>query len=214
MMNVNDIRDRIVELSHQSAGDGEVQAKALGWLNAAYHELMDEVVAYLPPSLQRQENGVTAADGGMVLDEAPYRVLRVVDTGQGRVLDVVTPAMLMDIDPAGGATGAPRRCVVTGEGVRVHPAGAGVALAVLYVPVVADLTEGGVEDSIVLPPAYHYALVWGGLVWSALFERGFETQGELAIYQRQWADAKQRVKLGLMHGSVAGLKVQPFNWMG
>ena len=213
-MNVNDIRDRIVELSHQSAGDGEVQAKALGWLNAAYHELMDEVVAYLPPSLQRQENGVTAADGSMVLDYAPYRVMRVVDTGQGRVLDVVTPAMLMDIDPTGAATGDPQRCVLTADGVKVHPVKAGVELAVLYVPVVADLIEGGDESSIVLPPAYHYALVWGGLVWSALFERGFETQGELVIYQNQWSNAKQRVKLGLMHNTVAGLKVQPFNWMG
>ena len=50
-MNVNEIRDRIVELSHQTAGDGEVQAKALGWLNAAYHELMDEIVAFMLASV-------------------------------------------------------------------------------------------------------------------------------------------------------------------
>jgi hypothetical protein len=212
-MNVNDIRDRIVELSHQSAGDGEVQAKALGWLNAAYHELMDEVVAYLPPMLQQQENVPTGAGGEAVLADAPYRVLRVVDAGAGRNLEIVTPGALLDLDPMGTATGAPQRCVLTGSGVRIHPAAADVALTVLYVPVVADLAEGGIEATIVLPKAYHYALVWGGLVWSALFERGFGTQGELVIFQRQWADAKERVKLGLLHNTGASLRVQPFNFV-
>lgn len=210
-MNVNEIRDRIVELSHQSAGDGEVQAKALGWLNAAYHELMDELVVYLPPALQLREEVVTGVAGDTVLANVPYRILKVVDTGQGRVLEPVTPMDLMEIDPAGDAAGDAARFVVTASGVEVHPASEGVTLSVLYVPLVEDLVEGGPEASVLLPRAQHSALVWGGLVWSALFERGFESSMELAVYQRQWVDAKSRVKLGMLHNLASNLRVQPFD---
>lgn len=211
MMNVNDIRDRIVELSHQTAGDGEVQAKALGWLNAAYHELMDEVVVYLPPSLQVREQVVTGPIGEVVLGQAPYRILKVMDAGQGRALRPVTPGELVEFDPAGTMQGDPVRYVPTGTGVLVHPAREGVKLAVLYVPVVQDLVEGGAEASIFLPKALHHALVWGGLVWSSLFERGFGSSAEIGVYQRQWLEAKQRVKLGLLHNLTGTLRVAPFD---
>lgn len=210
-MNVNEIRDRIVELSHQSAGDGEVQAKALGWLNAAYHELMDEVVAYLPPALQVRETVVTAADGSVVLAKVPYRILKVVDASAGRLLDGVTPVEIMELDPSGVMTGTAGRFVATAGGVRVHPASAGVPLSVLYVPLVEDLSEGGAEASLLLPRAHHNALVWGGLVWSSLFERGFGSSAELQVYQRQWLEAKQRVKLGLLHNTASSLRVVPFD---
>lgn len=210
-MNVNEIRDRIVELSHQSAGDGEVQAKALGWLNAAYHELMDEVVAYLPPALQVMEEVATATGGEAVLAQVPYRVMKVVDKGQGRVLDAAVPAEIMAVDPAGTATGSPGLFTVTAAGVKVYPASADVNLRVLYVPLIVDLSEGGAEASLLLPRAHHNALIWGGLVWSSLFERGFSSGGELATYQRQWLEAKQRVKLGLLHNMAGTLRVQPFD---
>lgn len=200
-MNVNEIRDRIVELSHQTAGDGEVQAKALGWLNAAYHELMDEVVVYLPPALQRQESVTTNASGEAVLGFAPYRVMAVKD--ENGMVEAATPKQVLENEYSG-------RYVVTAAGVRVSPVRENAALTVVYVPEVADLEEGGSEASVALPKAYHYALVWGGLMWSALFERGFGTQGELLIYQRQWADAKERVKLGLLHNVGTGLRVEPF----
>lgn len=201
-MKVNEIRDRIVALSHQSAGDGEVQAKALGWLNAAYHEVMDEVVPYLPGALQRQESVVTAASGQALLAVAPYRVLAVRDEAAGRMLAAATPAQAL--------AGACGDYVVTASGVKLEPARENVRLVVLSIPVAADLVEGGSEESVVLPRAYHYALVWGGLMWSALFERGFGTQGELLVYQRQWAEAKERIKLGLLHNMGTGLRVQPF----
>ena len=210
-MNVNEIRDRIVELSHQSAGDGEVQAKALGWLNAAYHELMDEVVAYLPPALQVREDVLTAADGSVVLAQVPYRVLKVADAVTGRLLEGVTPVDIMELDPVRAASGSPVRYVVTANGVQVHPASLSTALSVLYVPLVEDLVEGGAEASILLPRVHHNALVWGGLVWSSLFERGFGSNAELQVYQRQWLEAKQRVKLGLLHNVGASLRVVPFD---
>ncbi len=206
-MNVNEIRDRIVELSHQSAGDGEVQAKALGWLNAAYHELMDEVVAYLPPALQVRESVAANSHGDVALAAAPYRVMKVAD-GQGRMLKGVTLAELMDLEAMGSTTAC---YVVTASGVRIHTAKDGDVFSVLYVPLVMDLVEGGAEASLFLPRVHHSALVWGGLVWSALFERGFNSSVELNAYQRQWVEAKHRVKLGLLLNLAGGLRVKPFD---
>lgn len=206
-MNVNEIRDRIVELSHQSAGDGEVQAKALGWLNAAYHELMDEVVAYLPPALQVRETVTANTSGEVALASPPYRVMKVAD-GQGRMLKGVTQAEVMDLEAAGSTA----LCfTVTVGGVRIYPAKSGAMYNVLYVPLVQDLVEGGAEASVFLPRVHHNALVWGGLVWSSLFERGFNSSAELNAYQRQWVEAKHRVKLGLLHNLAGGLRVKPFD---
>lgn len=206
-MNVNEIRDRIVELSHQTAGDGEVQAKALGWLNAAYHELMDESVAYLPPWLQVRTDVVTDASGQVVLGEGAYRVLKVLDKSRNKVLAAATPLQLME---AGNEGAGPSRYEVTAAGIRVHPVTAEVPLSVLYVPLIQDLKEGGAEASLFLPREHHYALVWGGLVWSSLFERGFGSNAEVQSFQRQWLEAKSRVKAGLVH-HFQGLRVQPFD---
>lgn len=195
-MNVNQIRDRIVELSHQSTADGEVQAKALGWLNAAYHELMDDILPFAPAALQVQEVVAVGADGQGATALPPYRILAVVDTATGSPLRVATPAEALAADPAGTLGGTYRLYVPTAAGVRLVPAGEG-AVTVLYVPQVADLAENGAEDAVLLPRAHHMALVWGGLVWSSLFERGFGTQGELAMFQAQWQRAKEGVKLAL-----------------
>lgn len=206
-MNVNDIRDRIVELSHQTSGDGEVQTKVLGWLNAAYHELLDEVASIMPAAVQLQEEIVTGSDGVGLLASPIRKVIRVMDLTDGLVLEVTTPAAAMD---ALGGSGAPRLCVAAGQGLTVYPAAA-VTLRVLYVPLAADLAENGAEDSILLPRNHHFALVWGGLVWSALFERGFASQAELQLYQRKWDDAKQRVKLSLAGNTGETLRVKPFS---
>jgi len=207
-MNVNEIRDRIVELSHQTAGDGEVQAKALGWLNAAYHELMDEIVAYLPPWLQVRAEVVTDATGAVALGGGAYRVLKVMDKAQGRSLEISTPLELMEREMAGSQNVA--SYVVTAAGIQISPVKAGVPVSVLYVPLIQDLNEGGAEASLFLPREHHYALVWGGLVWSSLFERGFGGSAEVQLYQRQWLEAKSRVKAGLVH-HLAGLRVRPFD---
>lgn len=54
------------------------------------------------------------------------------------------------------------------------------------------------DKCISLPPAHHHILVWGAMVWSSLFERGFPSESEMVCYQRNWAQAKERLKLALM----------------
>lgn len=208
-MNVNEIRDRIMELSHQSGGDEEMRGKALGWLNAAYHEVMDEVVAYVPPALQRLEEITTGVDGRAVLAAVPYRVLKVVNRDDGVTLAQGSLAEVLEDDPTGRALGPVSRCVWNGAEVQVYPARS-VRLAVLYVPMVNDLVAGAEEASILLPRAHHHALVWGGMVWSSLFERGFSSAGELVMYQRSWEQAKERVKLSLLSAGHSVPRVLPF----
>lgn len=212
-MDVNAIRDRILELSHSSAGvDADLQGKALGWVNSAYHEVMDEVLPYLPQALQVQEVVTSNTSGVATVSKGVYRLIRVVDAASGRTLLATTPLEILDLDPAGTATGDPVRGYAKDNTIVVHPAKA-VELKVLYVPVVTDLSAGGTETEVLLPRAFHHALVWGGLVWSALFERGFFSQSELVMYQRQWLAAKEGIKLSLLGNTAETLRVRPFNWV-
>lgn len=204
---------RVVELSHHAGNtDLELETKALGWVNAAYHELMDELVPYLPQALQVQEDGTSDAAGVMVPTQAVYRLVRVVDRTGGRSLKLATPEAVLEADPAGDASGDPVRATVRDGDVVIHPAGVR-ELTVLYVPLAADLAEDGDEADVLLPRVYHHALIWGALVWSAVFERGFLSQNEQVLYQRQWLAAKEQVKLGLLGNTAESLRVKPYTYV-
>jgi hypothetical protein len=202
-MNVNQIRDRVVELCRGGDGpDADLQTRAMGWLNSAYHELMDELIPYLPQALQVQEQVASNAGGVASVSEAVYRLMQVVDRDQPRVLDLVTAAEVLALDPAGTAAGKPVRAYADGDAVTVHPAAA-VNLTVRYVPLPVDLVADGAENSILLPKPWHHVLVWGGLVWAALFERGFGGSGEIVLYQQQWQAGKANIKVAL-RGNLGG----------
>lgn len=204
-MQVNTIRDRIVELSHQSGADGEVKGKALNWLNAAYLEVLNELLLLAPQSLQRTESVATNAQGQASLNGAPQALVRVI---WGEVpLAIVTPLALLEADPLGTTQGTPVLACITATGVQVQPRAAGSA-TVVYTPRPVALAEDGPESSIMLPPAFHDALIWGGLVWSALFERGLGSAAELQLFSRQWAEAKARLKLHLLGQAGVPLRVQ------
>ena len=204
-MRVNDLRDRIVELSHQSGADGDLRQKALGWLNAAYLELMNELLALAPQTLQRIESVTTDSQGQAALSLPPSALVRVL---WGEVpLPILTPLAVLEADPLQTANGEPEVACATATGVQIQPRKAG-ALKVVYTPQPQALAEDGSETSILLPAHYHDALIWGGLVWSALFERGLSSGTELALFTRQWAEAKSRLKLALLGQAGAALRVQ------
>ena len=158
-MDVNGIRDRIVELSHHGIGnDVDVNGKALGWLNSAYHEVMDEIVPLAPAALQVREDVVTGSDGAGVLTAPVHRVGQAVERGRKRVLEVGSPVELLAAEIA-GESGSPSKVSVSGAVLQVFPAAA-VEVSVVYVPRVLDLAEGGSEASILLPSSLHGVLVW------------------------------------------------------
>jgi hypothetical protein len=204
-MRVNDLRDRIVDLSHQSGADGEVRAKALGWLNAAYLELMNDLLALAPQALQRTESVITDAQGQAALATPPSALVRVL---WGEVpLPIVSPLALLEADPLKVGMGDPALACATATGLQVQPRKAGSAV-VVYTPQPLALNEDGAEETLLLPAQYHDALIWGGLVWSALFERGLASAAELNLFSRQWAEAKARVKLAMLTQAGAALRVQ------
>ncbi len=205
-MQVNTIRDRIVELAHQSGADGEVKSKALNWLNAAYFEAVNELLLLAPQSLQRTESITTNAQGQAALLLPPHALVRVL---WGNVpLAIVTPLSLLEADPLATAQGSPVLACLTSNGVQVQPRMAGSA-TVVYTPRPVALAEDGLEATILLPPTFHDALIWGGLVWSALYERGLTSSTELQLFARQWAEAKARMKLHLLGQAGVALRVQP-----
>lgn len=208
-MDVTTIRDRIVELSHHGIGnDVDVKAQAMAWLNSAYMELMDEVVPFMPDALQMREDVVCDVEGRANLQRAVYKPVRVVDVTRKLALRVVTAAQLLDMQMSGRPVAD--CCRIEGRDISVYPAAEGTRLAVLYVPQVAPLAEGDLEAAVLLPASLHQVLVWGGLVWSALFERGFMSQSEMMMYQRQWQSGKEQVKLA-MFGTGAAIRVRGFD---
>ncbi|MCP5405784.1 MAG: hypothetical protein H6922_06150 [Pseudomonadaceae bacterium] len=176
-------------------------------MNSAYAELMDEVVPFLPQALQVREDVVTDGAGEALLAAPVYKLVRAVERGHKQVLAQATMAELLDAEVA-GVTGAPAKCFVQGDKLKVFPAAA-VEVSVLYVPQVTPLMEDDVEEAVLLPASLHQVLVWGGLVWSALYDRGFLSQSELVMYQRQWQAGKEQVKLA-MFGSGGGVRTVPY----
>lgn len=210
-MDVVTLRDRIVELSHHGVGnDLDVNTKALGWLNSAYHELMESIVPLAPGYLQVREDVTTGTDGAGILSGEVGKLVQAVERGGKRVLTLVSPAELLAAE-VDGLVGSPTLCSVSGDVLQVYPPAA-VDVSVVFVPLVQDLLEGGSEASILIPPSLHGALVWGGLVWSALFDRGFMSQSELLMYQRQWEAGKEQVRLSLL-GGLSPVRVKPFGWV-
>ncbi|MFZ2620334.1 MAG: hypothetical protein WAX89_05615 [Alphaproteobacteria bacterium] len=207
-MNVNTLRDRIIELSHDEASpDTDLHGKALSWLNAAYRELMDELQPYLQAELQQEQNITTASNGQAVFNYPVRRMVKLIDTSNLMALTQANMADVLAADPALMATGTPRHYWLMQNMVQVYPA-ASVGLKAIYLPDIADLTEGGTEESVLLPRTYHQALVWGGLVWASVYERGFSAQGDLSLFQQKWDEAKRRIKLSLASRPDKVLRVQ------
>ncbi|MFZ2587896.1 MAG: hypothetical protein WAZ18_07265 [Alphaproteobacteria bacterium] len=210
-MDVRALRDRVVELSQHGIGnDVDVNAKVLAWLNSAYHEVMDEMIPLAPAALQVREDVVVGADGAGVLASPVQKIVQAVERGSKRVLKVVSPVEVLDAE-VGGVRGSPVMCSVSGGMIQVYPVQA-CTVSVVYVPRVVDLVEGGSEASVLLPPSLHAVLVWGALVWSSVFDRGFMSASELMVYNRQWAAGKEQVRLSVL-GSSAPVRVKAFNWV-
>ena len=208
-MNVSEIRDRVLEISHDEATpDTNLKTKAMQWVNSAYHELVDECMPYLGRYIETTEtinivNGEGQASGDV------YRVIKAVDESNGNVLSETSYSKILAIDPLMETKGKPTDFWLDGNYIKLHPI-ADISLKLLYTPTVTDLVEIGDESSILLPRQFHYALIWGGLVWSAIYERGFATKSDIAMFQKKWEEAKRSVKLSLINTPENELRVKPF----
>ena len=197
-MDVNQLRERILELSHDEATpDTGLKEKALVWLNHAYIELMDEIQPYLQDELMQEQTIATNSSGQVALAFDVQRMVRVVDATNSRTLEQASLADMVDREPLLDATGSPAYYWFQGSTLQVYPKAA-VTLTVRYLPYLTELVTDGTEETILLPKVYHHALVWGGLVWATMYERSFSTNGDLLLFQKKWEEAKRRVKLSLV----------------
>lgn len=212
-MNVVEIRDRILELSHdEAAPDTDLNRKSLRWLNSAYHELIDELRPFLRRYLQTEETVTTDENGQATLSSDVYRIIRVVDETHSRVLKERAYEDILDISPLTDAEGSAEYFWMQGSTLTLQPKGQ-ATLKVVYLPEISDLLETDNESQILIPAQFHHALVWGGLVWSSVYERGFATQADLVLFQRKWDEAKQNVKLSLTARPSGSLRTAPFNFI-
>jgi hypothetical protein len=158
-------------------------------------EVMNELLALAPQSLQRTERLTTDAAGHVALEAPPSALVRVL-VGE-RSLPIVTPLAILEADPAQTREGEPAQACASSTGLQLYPRKA-TEVVVVSIPTPRALAEDGMESTILLPPRYHDALIWGGLMWSALFERGLSSMSEINLFSRQWADAKARIRLGML----------------
>tara|TARA_R110000868_G_scaffold189695_2_gene433121 strand:- start:166550 stop:167185 length:636 start_codon:yes stop_codon:yes gene_type:complete len=209
-MNVNEIRDRILEISHDEvAPDTNLKIKSLNWLNSAYHE----IIGVCMPFLERYIEAIHSVDimnGVGTLPTNTFRVLTVVDKNNGYELTLKTRSEIIKQDASLNNTGAATYYWVDGNDIHTYPLN-NTSVNVSYLKHVEDLLDGGTELDILIPKQFHHGLVWGGLVWSSVFERGFSSQGDLKMFQEKWEDVKREVKLSLSSQSSSNLKVKSFD---
>lgn len=210
-MQVNELRSRIIDISHnESAPDTDLQTKALQWLNAAYHEIMSELSPFMPRYLEESTTLTTDITGAVALPTNVERIMRVIAVNTNSVLQETIQPIVWDIDPTLEQMGTPQRFYIQNNTLVIHPK-AETGINVLYIKKIDDLELNGAEDSILLPPHFHYALVWGALVWGTTYERGFSSQADLSLFQVKWEEAKRKIKLTLISRPSAPLRTTPYN---
>lgn len=175
-MHVSEIIERILEISHDEvAPDTKLKQKALRWLNSAYHEMMEVLIPFMP-QLEKKIK-LTLVDGYAVLPDDLSRVINVVDTNDVKVLyKTIYKDDILNLYINNNSV----------ENVYVN-----------YTTTVNDLEDSVQESSILLPKQFHSLLVWGALVWASIYERGFNNQSELNLFQKKWDEAKREAKLSL-----------------
>lgn len=211
-MNVNEIRDRVLEVSHDEvAPDTTLKSKAMNWLNSAYHEMVDECMPYLTRYLQRTERlSALAGTGNITLALDVYRLLGVRDTQTNKLLKEVSFVEFENAyTGALSSVSAPTQFWLEGHILHLNSTKE-VTLDVTYLPNVPDLAEGEGESTILIPKQFHSSLVWGALVWGSVYERGFSSVSDMNLFQNKWDEAKAKMKLSLASSYTKDMRVQPY----
>jgi hypothetical protein len=203
-MNVYELQERILELSHDEVPhDTNLRAKSLRWLNSAYHEFVEVLMPFLGDSLNEDITADTS-DSIAILPKKAQKVLRVENAKTGSEIPHKSSEKINTNE----------RMVsfrLTVDGLAFSGTLIPESVRIIYVPQVLDLEEDDTEDSILIPVQYHTTLIWGALVWASVFERGFTSQRELSLYQAKWEDAKRNSKLSLASRSSGRFNVDEFN---
>lgn len=209
-MNVNELRDRILEISHNEvAPDTNLKAKAISWLNSAYQEMVSDSMPYLEKVLEKSSDVIITSGQGTLPNDVA-RIVKMVDGTSNVTLKQITQSDAAELDVENNLSGTAKYYWIEGDNVFTYPQ-SNTTLKLVYLREVSDLADGGLEADIVIPKQFHHALVWGGLVWSSIFERGFSSQGDLKLFQVKWDEGKRELKLSLASQPMKTLRVQAYD---
>lgn len=194
-MKIQDLVNEIISYSHnEDTPDTNLNAKALTWLNSAYHELLQENLAYLKYKMLKKVS-INLKDNEFELPEDFY-LLEKIKLANGTIISKENKSFY-SIES--------NICMLEEQHNQT--------INLTYIPEFSQLKLDDELRIMHISTNYVQSLIWGALVWSSIYERGLNTQTELAIFENKWNQAKQNYKITLATYSDHILRTQPYNFM-
>ena len=195
MNTVKDLVEQIVSYSHdEDTPETNLMEKALVWLNSAYHEMLQENLTYLKHKMIKYELK-TVIDSAFDLPEDFYLLEKII-LDNNTVISKYDKN-LYDIEL--------NKIYLTKEMAKIAEIG--------YIPQFKVLDFDDPLTSLHIDMNHAKNLIWGALVWSSIYERGLNTQSELALFETKWTQVKQNLKLTLSTYNDEVLRTSPYNFL-
>lgn len=194
-MTIKELVNQVISYSHdEDTPDTELTAKALTWINSAYHELLQENLAFLKNKMLKQIT-VNLTDEFFELPDDFYLFDRIKLANGQVILKEDKHAYSLEAN----------NCFLVNEKNQT--------LILTYIPAFKQLALTDSLNAMHISSNYVQSLVWGSLVWSSIYERGLHTQSELGLFEAKWNQAKQNYKVTLATYSDQTLRTKPYRFI-
>lgn len=194
-MTVKDLVEKIISYSHnEDTPDTDLSAKALTWLNSAYHELLQENLAFLKHKMLKSVN-IEMTDGFFELPHDFY-LFDKIKLANGKIISKENK----DLYSIEGS-------LVFLKNVKDSN------ITFTYIPAFQQLKMEDSLNIMHISSNYVQSLIWGALVWASIYERGVNTNSEIALFESKWNQEKQNYKVTLATYSDQVLRTVPYKYM-
>ena len=192
-MKIKDLVDQIISYSHnEDTPDTDLSVKALTWLNSAYHELLQENLAFLKHKMIKQYH-VVMTDGFFELP-ADFYLFEKIRFKNGNLISKEDKNLYS----------------IEGNLIFIKDVN-DIELDLVYIPQFEQLKLDDSLSVMHISANYMQSLIWGSLVWSSIYERGLNTNSELSLFEAKWNQAKQNYKVTLATYSDQILRTTPYS---
>lgn len=194
-MKIKDLVDQVISYSHdEDTPDTDLAAKALTWLNSAYHELLQENLLFLKHKMLKQYDA-NLENGFFVIPDDFY-IFEKIRLKNGTIISKED------------------KTEYSIEGNLLFLKNyKSESLQFVYIPEFKMLNLEDSLSSMHISSNYIQSLIWGALVWSSIYERGLNTQSELGLFEAKWNQAKQNYKVTLSTYSDQILRTTPYKFI-
>ena len=194
-MKIQDLVNQIISYSHdEDTPDTQLTAKALTWLNSAYHELLQENLVFLKTSMLKKAS-FNLVDEQFELPDDFYLLEKI----------ALTDKTLIGKEDKNKYSLELTTCYLPNEKNQT--------VTLSYIPAFQQLTLDDSVNTMHISANYVQSLIWGALVWSSIYERGLNTQSELGLFEAKWSQAKQNYKVTLATYSDQTLRTKPYSYL-